>query len=456
MLIGRLTDDVHTLPPHHVPWDQLVAKGVLYIALVNMGISDISPGSRDYPSWEWCVSNGYRIPRWLIDKGIRCPFTRGIRFKGIHGIINCRRVGDGEHVVLTFHGLSASLSAFDEYSDVLGSNGFTVVSFDLYGHGLSDIPSYDVFGKRYSIDFFIDQAEDVIKYLGLNECKLTVMGISMGGCLAAAYCDRHPDLVERIILISPAGLIPTYPLIVKVIKCLHCFIPCAPNCICRCCFSRKALHKPLSAMTNAIMWRFFVTPKSSAGILGILKRMPLWNSDELYKRVGALGKPTLIAFGANDTVTPPVAIPKFKEYFCNSQTILFPLGCHLMSFLMPTEIASTCLAFINIPADSNVADYSMWLPFRENGTYIPRNQRKVKKNRKKWSEGGDSPSSPNTCGDENGPNIQVKVSSTSIQATSAANEVSGEAVDDEKQGLDTLIVMVTIDDYENLYRDEPA
>ena len=51
---------------------------------------------------------------------------------------------------------------------------------DLYGHGLSASPAYRFFKRRYSDDFFVDQAEELLAHLQLNQEKLALVGFSMG------------------------------------------------------------------------------------------------------------------------------------------------------------------------------------------------------------------------------------------------------------------------------------
>ncbi|CDR94020.1 hypothetical protein, conserved [Babesia bigemina] len=280
-------------------------------------------------------------------------------------------------MVLTFHGLNASHSAFDNYCDVLKSCDFTVVTFDLYGHGLSDIPPYEVFGRQYSLDFFVDQALEVLAHLHLEDRKLSIMGISMGCCVAAAFCDRYPDLVEKMVLISPAGLIPRCPFSARLVKMFHCCIPCIPRCIRQRTIMKGTLQQELDDFTNDALWRILVTPNSTACMLGIVKRVPLWSGSQLYRRVGAMGKPTLVIFGEKDDVTPPTCADKFRKYFHNSQVIIFPGVGHQAAYVIPTAIASTCLAFLQLPSNSNVARYSRWLPFSEDGAYIRENERRI-------------------------------------------------------------------------------
>lgn len=45
-------------------------------------------------SIEWCIENGYKIPKWLLEYNIRCPFVKANLFKASQGIINYNVVGD--------------------------------------------------------------------------------------------------------------------------------------------------------------------------------------------------------------------------------------------------------------------------------------------------------------------------------------------------------------------------
>ncbi|AFZ79650.1 hydrolase, alpha/beta fold domain containing protein [Theileria equi strain WA] len=373
-------------------------------------------------SIEWCIKNGYKIPKWLLNCNIKCPFVKGKIFQGVHGPINYSVAGNPNgSLVLTFHGYNASHTTFATYQNVLSKNGFLVVAFDLYGHGLSGYPRYKIFGDTFTPKYYVDQADELINHLGYKDRKLSIIGLSMGACLAAAYCERYPKNVERLILISPAGLIPKKPVRVRLLKYIQCCIPCASCCVCRCCFSRYT-HVPkrkqeqivsddeddeyhdtvsvdlsaidvtntdssgiensekyatLSPTMNRMLWSLFVTRRALSNILGIVNRMPLWTSHDLYTRVGELNKQTLILFGENDTLTPPQSAEILSKLFKNSHTIVFPNSDHLLSFKRPIEVVSTCLAFLGIPSNERIANYTRWLPFDSAGNYIPKSDREI-------------------------------------------------------------------------------
>ena len=84
----------------------------------------------------------------------------------------------------------------------------SVVSVDLLGWGLSSRPDYikriqddDV---QSSEEFFVDSLE---YWRAANKIdKMVLAGHSMGGYLSVAYCEKYPQRVDRLLLLSPAGI----------------------------------------------------------------------------------------------------------------------------------------------------------------------------------------------------------------------------------------------------------
>ena len=103
-------------------------------------------------------------------------------------------------VIVAIHGLSTPSVVWSALIPGLTALGFRVLTYDLYGRGLSDAPK----GPQDRA-FFLRQLADLLADQKVKG-KVTLMGYSMGGSIAAAYADRHPESVERLILLAPAGV----------------------------------------------------------------------------------------------------------------------------------------------------------------------------------------------------------------------------------------------------------
>ncbi len=102
-------------------------------------------------------------------------------------------------VIVAVHGLTTPSVVFDELAQGLGDLGYRVLTYDLYGRGLSDAPN----GAQTSA-FFHQQLNDLLADQGLEE-DLTIMGYSMGGAIAATFAASHTDRMKRVILLASAG-----------------------------------------------------------------------------------------------------------------------------------------------------------------------------------------------------------------------------------------------------------
>src|SRR5690349_5624969 len=114
-----------------------------------------------------------------------------------------------KQVVILVHGFSVPYFIFDPTFDFLTRSGFQVVRYDLFGRGFSDRPK-----KRYNIDLFVRQLGDLLDGLHLTQ-PVSLVGLSTGGPITASFMARHPERVDKLILIDPVGAraLPIAPLL---------------------------------------------------------------------------------------------------------------------------------------------------------------------------------------------------------------------------------------------------
>jgi len=107
--------------------------------------------------------------------------------------------GEGQPLLL-LHGFDSSFLEFRRIYKSLKSS-FKVVIPDLLGFGFSPRCAT----KEYNPSKIISYLVDIVETLKITD-NLKVIGASMGGSTALKLSLEIPDLIEKIILLSPAGL----------------------------------------------------------------------------------------------------------------------------------------------------------------------------------------------------------------------------------------------------------
>jgi len=137
------------------------------------------------------------------------PETRFLRTRS--GRVHVLELGGGQETILLLHGTGRSVADWQEGLGQRLAAKHRVVAFDYYGHGLSD----RTHPWRYGIALWARQAIDVLDALGIE--RVTVVGHSVGGCVAAVLSADHPERVERSVFIGhgiamdPVQLVPLVP-----------------------------------------------------------------------------------------------------------------------------------------------------------------------------------------------------------------------------------------------------
>ena len=125
---------------------------------------------------------GYRPPRRYGQ--LRDQIQAGTRFD---------IEGEGPALVLV-HGVGLDLTQWDAMAPYLRED-FTLVRYDLWGHGGSSKPLSALRLKDY-----VAQLVDLAQYLRLG--RFALVGFSMGALIAQAYAARFPERLAGLCLMS--------------------------------------------------------------------------------------------------------------------------------------------------------------------------------------------------------------------------------------------------------------
>ncbi len=136
------------------------------------------------------------VPAARLEAQYATPATRFVHIDGVR--IHYRDEGRGPAILL-LHANFSNLLAWDPWVEALKDH-YRVVRFDFTGFGLTGPdPSGD-----YSNARTLELTERFADALGLR--RFTIAGASLGGSIAIRYAARHPDRIERLILLNPGIL----------------------------------------------------------------------------------------------------------------------------------------------------------------------------------------------------------------------------------------------------------
>lgn len=111
----------------------------------------------------------------------------------------------GSPVIVHLHGFAISGRYMVPTAEVLADDFATYVP-DLPGFGRSLPPDHPL-----TIPELADSAAAFLDVVGVE--RATILGNSLGCAILAAFAERHPDRIERAVMVSPAGGVHSQPLL---------------------------------------------------------------------------------------------------------------------------------------------------------------------------------------------------------------------------------------------------
>ena len=117
----------------------------------------------------------------------------------LHGHeVGYRLDGEGPETILLIHGMAGSSRTWRDVTPGLVRH-HRVLAPDLMGHGESAKPMGD-----YSLGAHASGLRDLMALLDIE--RATIVGQSLGGGVALQLAYQHPELCERLVLVSSGGL----------------------------------------------------------------------------------------------------------------------------------------------------------------------------------------------------------------------------------------------------------
>ena len=264
--------------------------------------------------------------------------------------LNVVEMGTGDPPVVFVHGLAGSWQNWLENIPHFAAAGHRVVACDLPGFGASEMPH-----EKISIPGYGRLVDALLDHLGIGPAVL--VGNSMGGFIAAEVAIQFPARVERLVLISAAGLTIEYQRDERILGALR--------------FGERLL----------MAWGGFVGARSEAGggrrggrgvgvgrgggpppplaaalvaeqvrasgHPGFVDALDALTDYPIRVRLGEIACPTLIVWGAVDRLVPVGDAAEFERLIPDARKVVWPDTGHVAMLERPDAFNRLVEAFVD-------------------------------------------------------------------------------------------------------------
>ena len=207
----------------------------------------------------------------------------------------------GEVVVLV-HGFSVPYFIYGPTFKFLTASGFRVLRYDLFGRGFSDRPN-----RNYNIDFFVNQLTELLDALRFTQ-PVNLIGLSMGGPIVSTFTIRHPERVNKLMLIDPAGVKSTA--LTPMLKAAK--MPFVAEAVLGLAGSERLIENAARDFFNPALVEHFKAQYKvqmqfkgfKRAILSSIRNGMLGSFIDVYAALGKMNKSILLFWGRNDITVP--------------------------------------------------------------------------------------------------------------------------------------------------------
>jgi pimeloyl-ACP methyl ester carboxylesterase len=252
----------------------------------------------------------------------------------------------GAPPLLLIHGSNSSLHTWEPWVARLGGR-YRIISLDLAGHGLTGPhPRHD-----YAVETSVRLVDAVMSRLGID--RFAIAGNSMGGWVTWNYVLAHPERVTAMILVDASGApdarATALPIGFRLAQ------SAAVRPLLKIVTPRSLVEKSLR---QSVAVQSVVTPASVDRYWELLRypgnREATGERQQAYPRrkpateaeMKRITAPTLILWGARDTLTPVAGAKWFGSAITGAKTIIYPEIGHLPMEEDPDRSAADADAFL--------------------------------------------------------------------------------------------------------------
>ncbi len=238
------------------------------------------------------------------------------------------------------HGLSGSWPNWLEQLPVFARE-HRVIALDLPGFGHSPLPS-----EKLSIAGYARMLDGLLDRLQIDAAA--VVGNSMGGFIAAELAISFPQRVERLVLVSAAGIsthrhrgsvraVPALRLVERLVIAGGAWTAAKSDTVARRARLRDLTLSVVARHPSRLPAPLAAEQLRGAGKPGFLQGLEAVLDYEIRERLAQIACPTLIVWGDSDRLISVQDADVFAELIPNSRKVVFADTGHVAMLERPDE-----------------------------------------------------------------------------------------------------------------------
>jgi pimeloyl-ACP methyl ester carboxylesterase len=261
--------------------------------------------------------------------------------------VNVIELGSGPPIVF-IHGLSGSWQNWLEQLPVFARE-HRVITFDLPGFGASEMPAQKITISGYGrfVAALLDELE-----VG----SAAVVGNSMGGFIGMELAIRFPERVERLVLVSAAGLSIEYLRNERALAVLGTlenrlaaysgWLASRSDALARRPGARRLIFGIVAHRPDRLPGPLVAEQVRGSGKPGFLPALDALTDYPIRDRLGEIACPTLIVWGSEDKLVPARDADEFARLIPNSRKVVWPETGHVAMLERPAAFNALLEAFL--------------------------------------------------------------------------------------------------------------
>jgi pimeloyl-ACP methyl ester carboxylesterase len=239
--------------------------------------------------------------------------------------------------IVWIHGLAGSWQNWLENLPIFART-HRCIAMDLPGFGASPMPA-----EKISISGYAATVDELLRSLGVE--RAVVVGNSMGGFIGAEIAIRFGTWVEKLVLVSAAGLtiehqrhelgLRALRLVGGVLTMTAGWLAAKSDVLAARRRSRFAMMSAFTAHADRLPGPLVSEQLRGSGKPGFVDALDAMTRYPIRDRLGAITAPTLVVWGEDDPLVPVRDAWLFGELIADARVVVYGDTGHVAMFERP-------------------------------------------------------------------------------------------------------------------------